>query len=176
MNLEQQRYPIGRFQLPENISDQLLEEAITILQIFPENLTTLVSTLDTPTLDTPYREGGWTIRQVVHHIADSHHNSYVRFKWTLTEDNPVIKAYDEKAWADLGDYTNSPIAWSLDHVQVVHHKLVEVLRMLTTDQWERSFIHPETNASMNLKQLTLMYSWHSMHHYAHIKNALEGLS
>lgn len=172
MNLEKQRYPIGRFQLPSTISEKMLKEAITILEIFPENLKSLVQPLDDATLDRPYREGGWTIRQLIHHISDSHHNSYIRFKWALTEENPLIKAYDEKAWANLGDYLTLPIAWSLDHLENVHHKLVYLLKMLHEDQWERTFKHPDTGAQMNLRELALMYSWHSMHHFAHIKNAL----
>jgi len=172
MNLEQLRYPIGRFQVPETISEKLLQEAITILEIFPENLKSLVHSLDDAQLDTHYREGGWTIRQVIHHISDSHHNSYTRFKWALTEDNPLIKAYDEAAWAAFGDYENLPIAWSLDHITAVHHKLVYLLGMLTEEQWNKTLRHPETGDEMDLKSLALMYSWHSMHHFAHIKNAL----
>lgn len=174
MNLEQQRYPIGRFQLPETISEKLIQEAITILEIFPEKLRNTVHVLDEATLNTTYREGGWTVRQVIHHVADSHHNSYTRFKWALTEDNPIIKAYDEAAWANLSDYQSSPIAWSLDHLEAVHHRLVYLLKTLSEDQWSRTLRHPETGAQMNLKELALMYSWHSMHHFAHIKNVLEG--
>lgn len=172
MNLEQLRYPIGRFQAPETVSEKLLQEAITILEIFPENLKSLVHNLDEAQLDIHYREGGWTVRQVIHHISDSHHNSYTRFKWALTEDNPIIKAYDEGAWAAFGDYENLPIAWSLDHITAVHHKLVYLLKMLTDAQWNKTIRHPETGAEMNLRTLALMYSWHSMHHFAHIKNAL----
>jgi hypothetical protein len=174
MNLEQLRYPIGRFQLPETITDKILQEAITILEIFPEHFRNTVHVLDENTLNTPYREEGWTVRQVIHHVADSHHNSYTRFKWALTEDNPVIKAYDEKAWANLNDYTSSPIAWSLDHLEAVHHRLVYLLKTFTEAQWNRTLRHPDTGAEMNLKELALMYSWHSMHHFAHIKNVLKG--
>ncbi|GAB5400403.1 MAG: bacillithiol transferase BstA [Aureisphaera sp.] len=172
MNLEKLRYPIGRFALPENISDTLLNEAITILEIFPENLKEMLQGISEEMLDTPYREGGWTIRQLIHHIADSHHNSYTRFKWTLTEDNPTIKAYDEKGWAAFGDYMTLPVVWSIEHLENMHHKLVHLLRMLTEEQWNRTLVHPESGATMNLKELALMYSWHSMHHYSHIKNAL----
>ncbi len=173
MNLEKLRYPIGRFAAPETISDALLNEAITVLEIFPENLKDLLQGVPEEILQKPYREGGWKIRQLVHHIADSHHNSYIRFKWTLTEDNPTIKAYNEKEWTAFGDYDTAPIAWSISHLEVVHHKLVHLLRLLTPEQWNRTFVHPETGATMDLKTLALMYSWHSMHHYAHIKNALE---
>lgn len=172
MNLEQLRYPIGRFETPATISDKLLQDAITILEIFPENLMNMVHMLDNETLKLQYREGGWNIRQLVHHLSDSHHNCYIRFKWALTEDNPLIKAYDEMAWSQLGDYDTMPLAWSLSHLEAVHNKLVYLLRTLTEAQWNRTLRHPETGAEMNLKALTLMYSWHSMHHFAHIKNAM----
>ncbi|MEM7186387.1 MAG: YfiT family bacillithiol transferase [Bacteroidota bacterium] len=172
MNLEKLRYPIGRFQIPETISDALLNESITILEIFPENLRETVRTLNEEMLNTTYREGGWTLKQVVHHVADSHHNSYTRFKWALTEDDPMIKAYNEASWAEVGDYQATPVAWSIDHLEAVHRRLVYLLRSLTEEQWNRTLRHPETGARMNLKELALMYSWHSMHHFAHIKNTI----
>lgn len=172
MNLEQQQYPIGRFEVPATISDKLLQEAITILEILPENLRNLTHVMDEATLAKTYRDGGWTIRDVVHHLADSHHNSYTRFKWTLTEDNPTIKAYEEHEWSLLPDY-KAPVAWSLDQLEAIHNKLVYLLRTLSEEQWNRTFVHPQSGKTMNLRALTLMYSWHSMHHFAHIKNALE---
>ncbi|MDX1462610.1 MAG: putative metal-dependent hydrolase [Marinirhabdus sp.] len=169
------QYPIGEFQVPTEISEQDLQEAITILDIFPEKLRLLVSQLPQHVFQQPYRPEGWTIQQLVHHIADSHHNSYLRFKWALTEDNPTIKAYDEKKWAALGDYNTMPIVWSLMHLEAVHHKLVYLLKGLTANQWERTYQHPEKEAPTSLKETVLQYSWHSMHHYAHIKNALDRL-
>lgn len=173
MDLELLRYPIGKFEAPETVSDTQLTEALTILEIFPNQLRDLVANLDDATLDTPYRPEGWTIRQLVHHISDSHHNSYLRFKWALTEDNPVIKVYNEKAWAALDDSVKAPIAWSLNHLEVVHQKLVYLLKMLNEDQWEKTFQHPESGDTTNLKKNAMRYAWHSMHHYSHIKNALD---
>ena len=112
---------------------------------------------------------------MIHHISDSHHHSYNRFRWALTEDKPKIKAYFQDAFAAMDDYTTAPIAWSIAHIEAVHQKLVYILEGLTDHQWERTFIHPEGDKEFNLKQLALTYSWHSMHHFSHIKNALDRL-
>ena len=173
MNLEQLQYPIGRFEVPSEISEEKILEAITILEVFPLQLRELTATLDDATLDTHYRPGGWTIRQTVHHISDSHHHSYSRFKWALTEDNPLIKVYDEKAWAELIDSKTAPVAWSLTHIEVVHQKLVHLLRMLTDEQWNKTFRHPISGEETSMNLNTLRYAWHSMHHFMHIKNALD---
>jgi hypothetical protein len=143
------------------------------LEVFPEQLKLLTNNLKDTELDTSYREGSWTIRQLVHHIADSHHHSYNRIRWALSEDNPMIKAYDQDAFAELQDYKTWPVSWSLMHIDAVHHKMVNLLQMLSEEQWNRTFRHPETKKEMNLKELALMYAWHSMHHYAHIKNTLD---
>lgn len=175
MNLEALKYPIGPLRLPQEISMEQVEEAVKVLQIFPEQLKQLCYHLTDEVLDTPYRPEGWTIRQLIHHIADSHHHSYNRFRWALTEDKPKIKAYDQEAFAAMDDYNTAPIAWSINHIQAVHQKLVFLLSGLTQEQWSRSFIHPEGDVEVNLKQLALTYSWHSMHHFMHIKNALDKL-
>jgi hypothetical protein len=127
--------------------------------------------LDDHILETPYRPGGWTVRQVVHHLADSHHNSYMRFKWALTEDVPLIKVYDEKAWAALPDATRGPVALSLDHLKAVHSRLVYLLRELDEDLLQRRFRHPESGESTLLENIG-RYAWHGNHHYAHIENLL----
>ena len=175
MNLEALKYPIGPLRLPEEISKEQVDEAIKVLQIFPEQLKQLTYNLKDEVLDTPYRPEGWTIRQLIHHISDSHHHSYNRFRWTLTEDNPRIKAYDQDAFGAMDDYKQAPIAWSMAHIEAVHQKLVYILEGLSEEQWERTFIHPEGDKQINLKQLALTYSWHSMHHFSHIKNALDRL-
>lgn len=171
--LEALKYPIGKVQIPEPISESHLNEWIAILEEFPEKLSKLVRDLDEEQLETPYRPEGWTIRQVVHHLADSHHNSYTRFKWALTEEKPVIKAYFEERWAELHDTKSGPILLSLNALQSTHVKLVYLLKQLSDDDLEKCFIHPETNKEVTLKENIAIYAWHSRHHYAHIQNLIE---
>ena len=123
-------------------------------------------------LDTPYRPGGWTVRQVVHHIADSHHHSYTRFKWTLTEDKPLIKAYEEKHWAELEDAKTMPIQPSLDYLSALHIKLVILIESMTEAQFQRTYIHPEGNVEVDLNEQVSKYAWHGAHHYAHIESLI----
>ena len=167
------KYPIGYFEIPENITDGLIKEWIASLERLPERLRKLVIDLSQEQLDTPYRPGGWTVRQTIHHIADSHHNSYIRFKWALTEDRPVIKAYDEKAWSDLFDAKSAPIELSLNHLTAVHAKLVYLLRGLSRNHLQRSFIHPDSNIESPLDENMGRYAWHGNHHYAHIAGLLK---
>jgi hypothetical protein len=170
--LQKLKYPIGECNLPENVSKQQIEKWITILEEFPAKLTALVSNLTNEQLDTRYRPDGWTIRQVVHHVSDSHHHSYIRFKWALTEDKPTIKYYYEHLWAELEDAKIAPIQMSLNHLTAVHFKLVYLLRTLSEEDLERRFIHPEHNQEVVLKNNIGIYAWHSQHHYAHIENLL----
>ena len=166
------RYPIGQFDPPEEITEEIKNDWIQTLEDFPSKLENLVKNLTDEQLDTPYREGGWTIRQVVHHCSDSHHHSYIRFKWALTEDQPTIKAYNEGAWAKLFDTRTAPIQMSIDHLKAVHHKLVYLLRGLQDEDLEKSFIHPESGDTVVLRKNIGIYAWHSNHHYAHIENLL----
>ncbi len=170
--LEQLKYPIGQANIPRNISDNQVKEWIATLEEFPKKLADLVHHLNDEQLDTPYREGGWTIRQVVHHIADSHHHSYIRFKWTLTESKPMIKAYFEQQWAELHDSKFAPIALSLNALSSTHAKLVYFLKGISKEDLQQQFIHPETNESVKLDKNIGIYAWHSQHHYAHIKNLI----
>lgn len=171
-NLEQLQYPIGKFEVPETITDAQLKEWISVLEELPKRLEMMVAPLTATQLETPYRPGGWTVRQLVHHISDSHHNSYIRFKWALTEDNPVIKPYDEKAWADLFDTRTAPIQLSLDHLKAVHAKLVFLLHGLSSAQLKRTFVHPDGNTVSTLEENIGRYAWHSNHHFAHIANLI----
>ena len=171
--LEHLRYPIGRFNLPKTISCDNILEWISVLEQFPKRLEQLVGHLNDEQLDTPYRPDGWTVRQTVHHVSDSHHHSYTRFKWALTEDKPVIKAYYEDRWAELIDSKIAPIAMSLQHLKAIHTKLVYVLKQMTSDDFDRAFTHPETNKLVLLKQNLAIYAWHSNHHYAHIENLMK---
>lgn len=172
-DLQKLKYPIGEFDCPNTISLQHLEGWISILEHFPNRLENLVKNLTDEQLNTPYRPDGWTIRQVVHHLADSHHHSYARFKWTLTEEKPVIKAYFEDRWANLFDYKKAPITMSLLHLKAVHVKLVFLLKGLNEDDLNKSFIHPETQKEVFLNYNIGMYAWHSNHHYAHIENLMK---
>lgn len=171
-DLELLKYPIGKFHCPDPITEAHIQDWIAILENFPKNLENLVNHLSDEQLDTPYRPDGWTVRQVVHHVSDSHHHSYIRFKWALTEDKPVIKYYYEKQWAELKDAKYAPIQMSLDHLKAVHYKLVYLLRSLSEDQLNKSFIHPEHNNEVLLKQNIGIYAWHSNHHFAHVQNLL----
>ena len=170
--LEKLKYPIGKFECPCTITQATIDAWLSILKHLPNRLEQLVANLSDKQLDTVYRPNGWTIRQVIHHIADSHHHSYIRFKWAMTEDNPVIKAYNENTWAAQHDY-NQPIELSLLHIKVVHAKLVYYLKGLTIQQLQRTFIHPETNETVTLDKNLGNYAWHSNHHYAHIENTLK---
>ena len=171
--LEQLRYPIGKFNMPESITENDLKQWITVLENLPQRLSDLVTPLTEQQLETPYRPEGWTVRQLVHHISDSHHNSYIRFKWALTEDTPTIKAYDEKAWAELFDTRTAPIQMSLNHLSAIHAKLVYLLKGLSEEDLQRSFVHPDGNQETTLKENIGRYAWHSNHHYAHIENLIQ---
>jgi uncharacterized damage-inducible protein DinB len=165
-------YPIGTFEAPKVITEEIKQNWIQTLEEFPSRLENLVRNLSDEQLDTPYREGGWTVRQVIHHCADSHHHSYIRFKWALTEVNPLIKAYDQDAWASLFDTRTAPIQLSLDHLKAVHAKLVYLLKGLSDADLEKSFVHPESGDTVVLRTNIGIYAWHSNHHYTHIENLL----
>lgn len=171
-DLEKLRYPIGHFVVHEPVTKILIDDWIAQLEALPVNLEDLVSDLTEVQLDTPYRPEGWTVRQVVHHLADSHHHSYIRFKWALTEDRPEIKAYEEKAWANLFDAKTAPIGLSLNHLKAVHAKLVYLLRGLTEEDLEKTFVHPEDKAEVSIKENIGKYAWHGCHHLAHIERLM----
>lgn len=169
IDIELLKYPIGKFNLPETITPELIDEAISEIKDFPKKLFSGVSTLSPAQLDTPYRPGGWTVRQLVHHCADSHCNAYVRFKLALTEENPQIKPYDEAAWALLED-SKLPIEPSLEIIKAIHLKWGVLLESMKSDQFERTYFHPEKQKSQKLAEITLLYAWHSQHHLAHVQH------
>jgi hypothetical protein len=170
---EEIRYPIGKVKLPEVITEQDIKTWISVLEETPEKLKYLVRNLNEKQLDTPYRDGGWTIRQVLHHLVDSHMNSYIRFKWTLTEKEPLIKAYFEDRWADLPDTKDGPVDLALQALEALHAKWTYLLRGLNPDQLKRCFIHPESNSKVSLEQNIGIYAWHSKHHTAHIEHLMK---
>ncbi len=172
-HMEQLRYPIGKYVAPKPITNEHLNEWIGILEELPNRLEQAVSNLSEAQLETPFRPEGWTVRQLVHHISDSHHHSYIRFKWGLTEDNPLIKPYLEKEWSKLFDASSAPIQMSLDHLKAVHAKLVYLLKSLTEEQLQRTFRHPEGNTETTLAENIGRYAWHGSHHFAHIQNLID---
>lgn len=163
------RFPVGRYRPPSEITDVLREEWIRELEMLPDNLTKAVNGLSEGQLDTPYRPGGWTVRQVVHHLPDSHLNSYVRFRLALTEDTPTVKTYEEAQWAELPDARTSPVEWSLILLDGLHRRWTALLRSLTPDDFAKTFRHPELGG-IRLDWTLGLYAWHSRHHVAHITN------
>ncbi len=160
-------YPIGKFKIPETISATDILNRLDIIEKFPERLTKEVSSLNDTQLDTPYREGGWTVRQVVHHVADSHMNAYIRFKLALTEEIPTIKPYLQDRWAELPD-SKASIDLSLPIIVNVHKRWLIILLNMTPDDFERKLFHPEQNKELILKNFAALYAWHCNHHLAHI--------
>ena len=160
------RYPIGPF-TPLGDTAEVLAAAVADIERLPISLRNAVRGLTDAQLDSPYRPGGWTVRQVVHHVGDSHLNALIRLKLALTEDHPTIKPYDENAWAQLADM-QLPIEVSLTLLEQVHTRWLAVLRVLTPAQWQRTFVHPEHGKTMTLGYHTQNYGWHSRHHVAHI--------
>ncbi len=160
------RYPIGKFARPEVIGSEDRVGAIANIAELPEQLRNVVEGLHSDELNTPYRDGGWTVRQLVHHIADSHMNAFLRMRLALTEEMPTIKPYDEKAWAELHDSV-APVEWSLELTEALHARWVMMLQSLNDAQWRRGYNHPE-NGPVTVELAALMYAWHSRHHVAHI--------
>ena len=163
------RYPIGPFRRPEAVSAADRREAINQIEALPQALRDAVEGLTDVQLDTPYRPGGWTVRQTVHHVADSHANAYVRFRLALTEEEPTIKPYEEARWAELPDARTAPLALSLDLLNALHNRWVRLLRSLEGDDdvWQRRWHNPETG-SLTLAEALAQYAWHGQHHTAHI--------
>lgn len=162
------RYPVGQFEPPTGaISEQQRKEWIAAVEETPRRMREAVKALNEQQLSTVYREGGWTVRQVVHHVPDSHMNAYVRFKLALTEDNPTIKPYEEDKWAMLGD-GNTPIEVSLQLLESLHVRWVNLLKSMKDHDWKRTYYHPAMGKTLTLEQVLALYAWHGRHHVAHI--------
>jgi uncharacterized damage-inducible protein DinB len=168
------RYPTGRFVPPDQPTREFRAQAIATIAETPRLLREAVQGLDEDQLDTPYREGGWTLRQVVHHVPDSHINAYIRLKLALTEPAPVIKPYDEASWATLVDTTAVPIDVSLNLLDAVHTRFVAILRAMKEEDFRREYVHPETGRHA-LDHLLALYAWHGPHHIAQITATRERL-
>lgn len=161
------RYPVGKFKYDGPPGDEQKKAFLDEIAATPANLRAAVKGLSDAQLDTPYRPGGWTVRQVVHHLPDSHMNSYVRFKLALTEDDPTIKPYAEDRWAELADSKATPIEVSLTLLDSLHDRWVRLLRSLSGKEWKKTFRHPVLG-SMTLEKTLALYAWHGKHHVAHI--------
>lgn len=166
------RFPIGKFKAPKNRNNKDLEKWISIIAEFSELLANRVNSLSIEQLNFTYRKNSWTIAQIIHHLADSHINSFIRFKLSLTETNPAIKPYDEAEWAKLADGKEINISPSLNILSGVHHRWHVLLNDMKYEDYDKCFIHPEYNRKMSLYYALALYSWHCEHHFAHINLAL----
>lgn len=168
-NIESLKYPIGRFQYT-NAADELAN-SIERMSTLPSRLQNAVAGLTIEQLDNPYREGGWTLRQVIHHLADSHINAYTRLKLAVTENNPEIRPYDETRWAECDDAKQGDIQLSLDLLDALHKRLVVFLKSLNSEQLNRTYFHPVNKKQSTIVEVVSMYAWHGDHHLAHITKA-----
>lgn len=166
------RYPIGRYE-PQPFSDELWKRWLADIAFLPNAIEAAVHNLDEAQLDTPYREDGWTVKQVVHHVADSHINAYVRFKLGLTEDNPTIKTYEEGLWAEMSDTKELPINISITLLYALHTRWSNILNNMTRADLDRTIFHPGQGKNVTLWFMVGMYAWHSLHHTAHINRLRE---
>lgn len=169
------RYPIGKFKLDVSPTAEERTNLIADIEKTPAALRAAVRDLTPQQIETPYRDGGWTVRQVVHHVPDSHMNAYIRFKLALTEDEPTIKPYEEARWAQLEDSRSTPLEVSLSLMDSLHHRWVRVLRAIQPEEWKRTFRHPEMG-TISLERSLILYAWHGKHHVAHITELRKRMS
>jgi len=175
MDLEFLKYPIGKFEKPKRITLETVGRWIDQIEHLPIKLRKAVENLDENELDLTYRPGGWTIRQVIHHLPDSHMHSYIRFRWALTEDKPTIKTYHEGRWAELPDAKKGNIEISLILLEALHIRWVLLLRTLKLEDLNKSFIHPESGKEIRLDENIGLYAWHGNHHLAQIENFVKSI-
>lgn len=173
LDLEKLKYPIGKFEVPKAYTASYLSNKIEEIASFAERLKKETAHLNDEQLDTPYRPEGWSVRQLIHHCAESHMNCFIRIKWALTENNPVIKAYDETLWAKLPDNLKMPIQPTLNLIDGLHFRISYILKNLSEEALEKSFIHPESKSEITIKQMIGLYAWHGNHHLAHITTLKE---
>ncbi|MEM0575864.1 YfiT family bacillithiol transferase [Flavobacterium polysaccharolyticum] len=166
--LERLQYPIGKFKAPNQYTKDYLKEKIEEIGLFVKKLETEVSQLNEDQLETPYRPEGWTIRQVIHHCADSHMNCFIRIKWALTENKPTIKYYEEGLWGEGFDNKTMPITPTLELLKGLHFRITYLLRNLSEEELNKNFIHPEHSKTFSIKEIIGIYAWHCNHHLAHI--------
>ncbi|TAF92877.1 MAG: putative metal-dependent hydrolase [Cytophagia bacterium] len=167
--MEHLQYPIGRFEYGQTYTPAQTKSQIQTINALPSKLFNIVNTLNESQLETPYRPNGWTVRQVVNHVADSHMNANIRFRLALTEENPTIKPYEEALWAELPDGKTAPVEWSLQLLKYVHLRWGLVLNSMNEADFARTYFHPETKRRFELREAVALYAWHSEHHYQHIR-------
>ena len=172
-DLDALRFPVGPFEPRSGLTAQDRDELIAEIEHFPADLRFLVSTLSAEELETPYREGGWTVRQVVHHVPDSHMQGYVRFKLALTEDAPTIKTYHQAGWGEAEDARTAPVDISLDLLDALHTRWAIFLRSLSEEDFTRTYQHPEMG-ELSLETTLQLYAWHGRHHLGHVKLVADG--
>jgi hypothetical protein len=165
---EQLRYPIGKFEYGKAYHPNDVVGYISIIEGLPQQLQALLQAWPSEWLAEPYREGGWTVMQTVIHLLDSHTNAYIRFKLALTEQQPIIKPYDEQAWAELPDGDGLAITDILMALALLHKRWVHLMRQMSTTDWERTYLHPASNRIFKLSEVAALYAWHSEHHFQHI--------
>lgn len=173
--MEDMRFPVGKFHYDGPLTPEQQKSFLEAIAQTPAQLRAAVKGLSDSQLDTPYRPEGWTVRQVVHHVPDSHLNAYVRFKLALTEEDPTIKPYAEARWAELADTKATPVEVSLSLLESLHDRWVRLLRSLTAEEWKRTFRHPEMGP-MTLEKTLALYAWHGRHHVAHVTELRKRLS
>ena len=170
--MEDLSYPIGKY-IEQPFSQQQLKEWLLDIEVLPKALEFSITNLDAVQLEEPYRPDGWNSREVVHHVADSHINAFMRFKLALTEENPTIKPYNQQAFTELSDVKNIPINVSLTLLHALHARMLEVLKNIKDDEWNRTVVHPEYGKQMSVWYLLGQYAWHGKHHTAHINKLRE---
>jgi hypothetical protein len=172
MEIDILRYPVGKVTRPENYTEEYRANAIKTIEELPAKLKAAVANIDKSKLTARYRPDGWSVQQVIHHLADSHINSFTRFKLALTEDAPTIKPYEEKLWAEMTDANDQNIEDSIMIITGVHARWVRLLKSMNTADWDKVFLHPEGNRSISLNFALTIYDWHCRHHLQHIINAI----
>jgi hypothetical protein len=178
-NIEELRYPIGQFEWGKDYTEEEIQQLIETIEKFPARLKMLLLGFAENDLEMPYRDGGWNVRQIVHHVADSHINAYTRFKLALTEEKPTIKPYNEKSWAELIDSRTMPVSVSLNLLAAIHERWTTILKAMKEEHFRRELFHPQHLKMHSLVEMLAMYAWHSNHHYEHIqlvKKALPAVS
>ncbi|MEZ5017932.1 MAG: putative metal-dependent hydrolase [Flavipsychrobacter sp.] len=172
-DIKELQYPIGECVVPESYTEAELKQWISVIAALPQWLDHCIENLDAAQLDTPYRPGGWTINQVIHHLADSHINAVTRLKFALTEDKPTIKPYNEKAWALLPDVAHTPVNVSITLLHALHRRWVAILENMTPEDFKKEYYHPEDDRHVPLWAMTSTYAWHSRHHMEHVRQLRE---